>query len=581
MVGDQSAPWMWEPCIHEGCVGVRLASAVWCLAHMAEEDPTAFDAELKRIGEEGTVDGRGVRLNAELLERIIDAAPRENHRLVLKAALFEGATFQGAAGFEGATFQGDALFARATFQSGAVFAEATFQSTSAWFDEATFEGEAWLDGVTFEGEAVFSGVTFRRKAVFVEASFQGEALFEGATFQGWAGFTGATFQRGAEFAGATFHLAGFVRSTFERARRVGPLVARRFFLDGAVFRENVEIDAATAVLCGRRAQFPAGVRLHLRWASVVLDDANLAAPSILAGVPPFASLDEEDAARRWRRLPPGPSAERWRPRLISVRRADVAGLRVANVDLRACRFAGTHNLDKLRIEGESLFASTPGWWRTRRNTLAEEQRWRASRPGRLRPRGWYPQVCQSPTYEALEPPTALPPVQLAGLYRDLRKGREDAKDEPGAADFYYGEMELRRRNRDAPRAERLVLWLYWLTSGYALRAWRAVTTLAVVVLLAAVVFAFSGFPRSEPAFRAVGVDHDGALVYQRRPADEPPGIDRLPTALRFSARSATALLRGPDRALTPMGEWLEIALRFLGPVLLGLAVLSIRGRVRR
>ena len=34
--------------------------------------------------------------------------------------------------------------------------------------------------------------------------------------------------------------------------------------------------------------------------------------------------------------------------------------------------------------------------------------------------------------------------EVAGVYRDLRKGREDNKDEPGAADFYYGEMEMRR-----------------------------------------------------------------------------------------------------------------------------------------
>jgi hypothetical protein len=43
----------------------------------------------------------------------------------------------------------------------------------------------------------------------------------------------------------------------------------------------------------------------------------------------------------------------------------------------------------------------------------------------------------------------LDPGQIAGLYRALRKGREDLKDEPGAADFYYGEMEMRRRARPA------------------------------------------------------------------------------------------------------------------------------------
>jgi hypothetical protein len=173
------------------------------------------------------------------------------------------------------------------------------------------------------------------------------------------------------------------------------------------------------------------------------------------------------------------------------------------------------------------------------------------------------------------------PARLAALYRELRKGREDAKDEPGAADFYYGEMELRRHDPATPRAERLVLWLYWLLSGYALRAWRALAALAVVIVLAGVVLAFWGFPPTTPTFRPAGVDRSGALVYQQQPTQPPAGLGRLPDAIRFSARSATALLRGPDRALTPLGEWLEIGLRFAGPVLLGLAVLSIRGRVRR
>jgi hypothetical protein len=48
-----------------------------------------------------------------------------------------------------------------------------------------------------------------------------------------------------------------------------------------------------------------------------------------------------------------------------------------------------------------------------------------------------------------ETPDVLEPGQIAGLYRALRKGREDVKDEPGAADFYYGEMEMRRHARQA------------------------------------------------------------------------------------------------------------------------------------
>jgi hypothetical protein len=60
------------------------------------------------------------------------------------------------------------------------------------------------------------------------------------------------------------------------------------------------------------------------------------------------------------------------------------------------------------------------------------------------------------------------------------KGREDSKDEPGAADFYYGEMEMRRHSTGTPPSRRpivSIIWLYWLVSGYGLRASRALIAL--------------------------------------------------------------------------------------------------------
>jgi hypothetical protein len=189
----------------------------------------------------------------------------------------------------------------------------------------------------------------------------------------------------------------------------------------------------------------------------------------------------------------------------------------------------------------------------------------------------------------------MDPGQIAGLYRALRKGREDTKDEPGAADFYYGEMEMRRhaqrpagtdtdsrRGASWGRVERSILTAYWLVSGYGLRAWRALATLAAVVLLAGVVFAFWGFaPLDEPTIRPVAVDAHGAPIYANQPVQRPAGLDELPHGVRFSAQAATALLRGPDQPLTALGEWLYMALRLLGPVLLGLAILALRGRVKR
>jgi hypothetical protein len=82
--------------------------------------------------------------------------------------------------------------------------------------------------------------------------------------------------------------------------------------------------------------------------------------------------------------------------------------------------------------------------------------------------------------------------EIANLYRALRKGREDNKDEPGAADFYYGEMELRRK-AVPPSVERLILWTYWLVSGYGLRAWRALLATLIVLAAFAVLMVAGGF----------------------------------------------------------------------------------------
>ncbi|TXC99969.1 hypothetical protein FS847_01620 [Streptomyces sp. ISID311] len=82
-----------------------------------------------------------------------------------------------------------------------------------------------------------------------------------------------------------------------------------------------------------------------------------------------------------------------------------------------------------------------------RLVLEEERQWRAL-PGRgataRRGRGAAPD----------NPDTVPGLATLTSVYRQLRKAREDALDQPGAADFYYGEMEMRRHSHTWRRAER-------------------------------------------------------------------------------------------------------------------------------
>ncbi|MCW2942295.1 MAG: hypothetical protein JWN00_5280 [Actinomycetia bacterium] len=105
------------------------------------------------------------------------------------------------------------------------------------------------------------------------------------------------------------------------------------------------------------------------------------------------------------------------------------------------------------------------------------------------------------------------------------------------------------------RGEHALLWLYWLTSGYGLRALRAFTSLAVLVAVTAGAFTAWGFKRGSH------LDYAGSVQY--------------------TLRAATSFLHGPDPNLTGAGPWMELTLRFTGPLLFGLAVLALRSRVKR
>ncbi|WP_143447295.1 hypothetical protein [Kibdelosporangium aridum] len=85
------------------------------------------------------------------------------------------------------------------------------------------------------------------------------------------------------------------------------------------------------------------------------------------------------------------------------------------------------------------------------------------------------------------------------LYRSLRKAFEDAKNEAGAGDFYYGEMDARRHASTTGRSERALLTLYWMISGYGHRAGRTLAALAVLVVVLFALLAQFGLPASTSA----------------------------------------------------------------------------------
>ncbi|MFE7567953.1 pentapeptide repeat-containing protein [Streptomyces sp. NPDC057539] len=574
-----------------------------CLAHLADADRDAYLASLTPgVG----IDHRGTPFTEPLLDALLDALhDPTTQQSRLGDAWFTSAAFDGFAGFDSATFQGFAAFDSATFRGDAGFTSATFQG-DAWFESATFEGDASFDSATFqgnagfasaafEGDAGFASATFQGVARFASATFEGFAWFELATFEGDAGFASATFQGDARFASATFqgvarfasatfeHDAGFEEAVFNRAASFGPLVcAGQVKLSGAVFGGPVTLSFAACRVECRRTRWSSTAELRLRYATVDFSHAVFEYPlTIAAEAAPFVVPDGRPVAEQ--ALVGAPDAT---VRMASLRGVDAAHLVLADVDLSGCLFTGTVHLDQLRLEGTCSFGRVPPrthwrYWRpirfTQRRTLAEEQHWRATQPTAVP--GWNVAVFGAEN---------VGPAQLEPVYRALRKAFEDSKNEPGAADFYYGEMEMRRHDRTGTtRAQRGLLHGYWLLSGYNLRASRALGWLATTMLITIVLLMGFGLPQDSTKQEATGTvpPGGGEVTFEIDKADpkNPTGNrftgERFEKALNVTLNSVVFRSSGQD--LTTAGTYIEMVSRATEPVLLGLTVLAVRNRVKR
>ncbi|MFC8661992.1 hypothetical protein [Streptomyces sp. NPDC057199] len=190
---------------------------------------------------------------------------------------------------------------------------------------------------------------------------------------------------------------------------------------------------------GIHSDHPPALRGALNLSHVVLS----APVAVTAHPTPFASvtgtpLDESVLTR--------PATVR----MTSVPGVDAAHLVLTDTDLADCLFSGAFHLDQLRLEGRTTLASTPTGWHhrgvwpvrwTRRRTLAEEHHWRAQAAEQHTPSASTPASSRQWRTGPHHPDPALTPdsQDVAALYRRLRKAFEDGKNEPGAADFHYGE----------------------------------------------------------------------------------------------------------------------------------------------
>ncbi|WP_459651439.1 pentapeptide repeat-containing protein [Kitasatospora sp. Ki12] len=501
---------------------------------------------------------------------------------------FAAATFTGNANFAKTTFTSTTNFARATFNSNIKFSAATFAS-NANFAEAAFNSNAWFAKVAFNSTAWFTEATFNSTAWFTEATFNSTAWFAEATFTGIANFTRATFNSIIGFNKTSF--AGdldFHSAVFEGLQHLGPLVcAGKITFDSArLTGKQVTIEAAAAAVTYERTTFEGSAVLRLRYATVQLSRAALSAPMAVQAWPvPFTTSDGTTLDESLLAAGANPPDVK----LTSLDSVDAAHLVLTDIDLTLCQFTGAFHLDQIQIGFGCRFAQPPAarhrrgallarW--SRRKVLAEEQHWRAQVGGRAG-RGWP----AGPHHWV--PERGAGPDDLVGVYQQLRKAFEEAGNEPDAADFYYGEMEMRRHDAQRPRAERRLLGVYWLTSGYGLRASRALSWLLVAMGATLALMVLFGLPNDTPEPQTTGTYNGGTVQVTTKTPDP---VLSLPWNKRITASRAekaalvvvnSVVFRSSGQNLTLLGTAIEMASRISEPVLLGLAALAVRSRVKR
>jgi hypothetical protein len=409
-------------------------------------------------------------------------------------------------------------------------------------------GTLVLEGATFDAYAAFDHMVVKQLALRL------------VTFAAEARFRDATVAREGVLRGVTFRSVGsFQRSRWQTLRLVACHMSGPTMLAGAKATRSLE-------LIGCRLEDSRTLRMEAEGACVVRETTfaqplalTVIAPQLDASAASFeAGLDlvvaHDAAVDLERAVLDGPSLITTQPdgapaRLTSVHGTRAKKLTLRGLDLSECLFARAHTLDDVVISGDDQLAKAPRWapGLERREVLADEVDLRRSREANRRiswPKRW--------RREETKVPAELPGT-LAEAYRALRRGREEAKDRPGAASFYYGEMEMRRA---AARGliDRAVLTGYWVLSGYGLRASRALFAYSVLVVLLTIALARWGLEKTADCL----------------------------DILAYVLATTTVLARPPNELmLDTLGSYLQVIARTIGPALLALAILALRSRVRR
>lgn len=542
----------WNRCSQHGCLGEAVSTGGVCIAHAAPSQRTTHLSSLS--GSNRPLQLRGIAISQQLWDEIV-SSPVFTDGVPQVAISFAGSEINAAIRLDNRRlehwmdFTGASVFAhvemrQSQFLEGLVARYAFFNGGALNCSGSTFQGTVDLSySRTEKVTHGFEGCVFDR-----DLSADG---IEGVIYLNKADIHGAFT---CKHATATLIMNSCrVRGTldlseselkglhgesavFDSANRFGPCKIPYLSLVRSTFgtRTHLDVESERVDLSG--ANLKGGGLLELGGGKVALDQIILGGPLRVMGK---FDLNE--------------------PKVLSLLNSDAGQMSFARVDLTLCSFHGAHGLGTVDIDSSVIFLTAPVWAGGRRY-IADEYAWRSG-AGRIHNFGWLidgihvgpqpPKFMRSaPQKVHLKP---LGAAQVAVIYRELRRSLESKSDMPGAADFYYGEMEMRRWSRQGPLLDRLLATGYWVLSGYGLRPARALVWWSLAVIVGAFAMGPSGFVEGEWS------PERGSLFALRASL---PGISTL-------------------EKLTPLGQGIETSLRVLGPLLLALFVLALRARVMR
>lgn len=534
----------WQRCATSGCLGSVVGASDRCFVHAADSERASHLQEVS-LGLR-SLDLRGAEVDDGLwhstLERLSVSPDLINVSIDCGGAVFaskmrmQGLTFEKYVGFFGTIFDDGCEIRNCSFNGGLDVRYTNFRLGPGYFpncnittlyasychtqQHVAFVSCELTDSVTAEGvqkDFRLEGCHLYKSCDISRADVD-VLMLTGSRFDGDLKVTDVNAM--------SFMAAGIEISA---PCTIGPLeIAGAVDLSNSSFKRQIRLIVSASTLNAADSSFGGGGRIDCKKAKIDLSRLAVSAPLLVIGSDGAATLSIQDA--------------------------DCGHLRLSSLNLSNCHFYGCHDLQGIILESTNSLPDAPRPLRSRRKCIADEFSWRETNT-RWRKADWSKKrdnkERQALGMSAIAA-SPLAPAQIADVYRSLRTSVEARSNEPGAADFYYGEMEMRRLDRTTSLWDRLIVWTYWLISGYGLRALRSMFCLLCVFLAGSVLIRNFGLKKSHS----------------------------WPTSFVASGQSLVPGL-SVSANLTSNGEAIQIALRIMGPVLLGLALLALRNRIRR